>query len=71
MIIHQPENQPDRLLTRRELELLLNLSRATIYRRQTEDSRFPQRIRLLGGRAVRWRLSEALAYIRASQDAGV
>jgi predicted DNA-binding transcriptional regulator AlpA len=57
------------LITRQQLEELLKISRATIYRRMKEDDLFPRGIRLLGGRAVRWRLSDVLAYVELSKEA--
>lgn len=48
--------QPDRLLTRREVEQRLSLSRATLYRKMREGT-FPCPIRI-GSRAVRWSAAE-------------
>lgn len=65
-----PSNEfhQDVLITRLQLQEILKLSRATIYRRMSEDSLFPRCIRLLGGRAVRWKLSDVLAYIELSSE---
>ncbi len=60
---------PETLLTRKQVEELLDVSRATIYRWLKSNAAFPKQIRLYPNKkksAVRWRLSELLAYITAS-----
>lgn len=60
---------PETLLTRHQVEELLDVSRATIYRWLKTNAAFPKQIRLNPNKkkcAVRWRLSEILAYLAAS-----
>ncbi len=62
-------NQPETLLTRKQVEELLDVSRATIYRWLRSNTAFPKQIRLNPHKkkgAVRWRLSEILAYLAAN-----
>lgn len=57
------------LLTRQQVEELLDVSRATIYRWLRSNAAFPKQIKLNPNKkkgAVRWRLSEILAYLAAS-----
>ena len=62
----------DRLLRRQEVERITGLGRSTIYA-QMRHGNFPVPIRI-GPRAVRWKLSELLAYLescpRAKGEAG-
>ena len=51
----------DRLITRREVERLVGLARPTIYR-MLKSGRFPRPVRI-GSTAVRWRLSEVVAWV--------
>lgn len=69
MLVLSHQTHQEALITRQQLEELLKISRATIYRRMQQDSLFPRGIRLLGGRAVRWRLSDVLAYVELSKEA--
>lgn len=67
-----PIHPPETLLTRKEVEELLDVSRATIYRWLRSNAAFPKQIRLNPEKkksAVRWRLSELLAYLAASTTA--
>lgn len=52
-----------RLVEIAALCLILNRSRASVYRDMKRDPAFPRPFRLAGGRSVRWRMSEILAYI--------
>lgn len=59
----------DTLLTRKEVKKLLDVSDATIYRWLKTNAAFPKQIKLNPNKkksAVRWRLSEILAYLAAS-----
>lgn len=61
--------QVETLITRKEVEEMLDISRATIYRWLKSNTAFPKQIRLNPSRkksAVRWRLSEILAYLAAN-----
>ena len=63
----------DRLLTRGDVERLVSMSRASVYRR-VRDGTFPAPLRI-GVRAVRWRESEVERWIasrpRAAHGAGL
>lgn len=54
-----------RLIDIAELCAILKRSRASVYRDIRRDKNFPKSFRLPGGRSVRWRLVEVLAYIDA------
>ena len=57
--------QLDRLLTRREVERRLGVSRPTIYKWMAGPERFPRPVKL-GRRAVRWRAADVEGWL-ASQ----
>jgi prophage regulatory protein len=61
-------NQVARLLRRFEVESLCGLSRSGIYAAMAEG-RFPRPVRI-GGRGVRWREAEILAWIGSRPSAG-
>ena len=52
---------PDRLITRAEVERITGLARSEIYRQMASGS-FPRPYRV-GSRAVRWSLREVLAWV--------
>ena len=58
----------DRLLKRREVEEITGLSRSTIYR-MVKTGQFPQPVRV-GPKAVRWRLSDIIAWLESRPLAG-
>ena len=62
MVVHE-----ERLLNVREVTELIGVSRSTLHR-MVSDNRFPRPIRV-GLRAVRWRLSEVLAWMESCQPA--
>ena len=58
----------DRLLKRREVEEITGLSRSTTYR-MVKTGQFPQPVRV-GPKAVRWRLSDIIAWLESRPLAG-
>ena len=53
----------DRLLRRREVEKITGMSRSSIYRLM-KKGKFPRRVRI-GSKAVRWRLSVIMAWLKS------
>ena len=53
----------DRLLRRREVEKITGIGRSSIYRLM-KKGKFPRRVRI-GSNAVRWRLSEIMAWLKS------
>lgn len=49
-------SQPERFIRIKEVQSLIGLSRASIYRLEQSDPSFPRRLKL-GQRAVAWRVS--------------
>ena len=58
-----------RILRRREVELVTQLSKASIYRQMHAGS-FPQPVKL-GERAVGWRADEISGWIETRERAGI
>lgn len=59
----------DRMINAEKLCEILDISKATMYRRLKDDPNFPQPLRFSGGRTMRWRLSDVMEYIASLQEA--
>lgn len=55
------------LISGEQLDALFGIASATRYRWQETDPAFPKPVRFPGGRTVRWRLADVIAYIESLQ----
>lgn len=52
----------ERLLTMKEVQEIMRVSRNTVYVQMRRDPTFPKPVRI-GGKAIRWRMSEVEEYL--------